>query len=191
MKHFPTVAGLYGAGLLAAALFAAGAVAAEQRPGRDVCRADVERLCKNVQPGGGRIAQCLKDNEASVSPECKEHMAKVSERMHERMQAFDQACKGDVEQYCKDVQRGHGRVVRCLRDNEAKLSGSCKEQLAQMDQQRRQMHERMHGVAEACKDDAQQYCKDVRPGGGRVARCLEDNEAKLSDACKAALKPKS
>jgi hypothetical protein len=189
MKPSLTVAGLCAAGSLAAALFAVAAVAAEQRPGRDVCRADVERLCKDVQPGGGRIAQCLKDNEASVSPACKEHLAKVSERMHERMQAFDQACKGDVDQYCKDVQPGHGRMVRCLRDNEAQLSGSCKEQLAQMDQQRRKMHERMHGVAEACKGDAQQYCKDVRPGGGRVARCLKDNEAKLSSACKAALKP--
>jgi hypothetical protein len=190
MKHFLTVAGLCAAGLLAAGLFAPGAVAAEQRPGRDVCRADVERLCKNVQPGGGRIAQCLKDNEASVSPECKEHMAKVSEHMHQRMQAFDQACKGDVEQYCKQVQPGQGRMVRCLRDNEAKLSASCKEQLAQMDEQRRRMHERMHGVAEACKGDAQQYCKDVHPGGGRVTRCLKDNEAKLSEGCKAALKPK-
>jgi hypothetical protein len=185
MKHFLTVAGLCAAGLTAAALFAPGAVAAEQRPGRDVCRADVERLCKDVQPGGGRVAQCLKDNEASVSPACKERMAKVSERM----QAFNQACKGDVEQYCKNVQPGQGRMMRCLHDNQAKLSASCKEQLAQIDEQRRQMHERMHGVAEACKGDAQQYCKDVHPGGGRVARCLKDNEAKLSSACKAALKP--
>jgi Golgi apparatus protein 1 len=184
MKHFVTVA------VCAAGLFGATAVAAQQQPGRDACRADVERLCKNVQPGGGRVAQCLKDNEASVSAECKEHMAKMREHMHQRMKAFDEACKGDVEQYCKDVQPGQGRMVRCLRDNEAKLSASCKEQLSQMDEQRRRMHERMHGVAEACKGDAQQYCKDVRPGGGRVTRCLQDNEAKLSEGCKAALKPK-
>jgi len=189
MKHLSTVAGLCAAGSLAAALLASGAVAAEQRAGRDVCRADVERVCKNVQPGGGRIAQCLKDNEASVSPACKEHMAKVSEHMHQRMQAFEQACEGDVEQHCKDVQPGQGRMVRCLRNNESKLSASCKEELAQMDEQRRRMQERMHGVAEACKGDAQQYCKDVRPGGGRVARCLKDNEAKLSAGCKAALQP--
>jgi Golgi apparatus protein 1 len=184
MKHLVTVAAVY-----AASLFAAADVAAQQQPGRDACRADVERLCKDVQPGGSRIAQCLKDNEASVSAECKEHMAKMRERVHERMKAFDEACKGDVEQYCKDVQLGQGRMVRCLRDNEAKLSASCKEQMAKMDEWRRQMHDRMHGVAEACKGDAQQYCKDVRPGGGRLMRCLKDNEGKLSDACKAALQP--
>ena len=189
MKHPFTVAAVCAASLFATAAFAPPAVAAKQHSGRDVCRADVERLCKGVQPGGGRIAQCLKDNEASVSAECKQHMAKMREHMQQRAQAFDQACKGDVDQYCKNVQRGQGRVVHCLRDNEAKLSPSCKGELAKMDEQRRQAHERMRGVAEACKGDAQQYCKDVSPGGGRVARCLKEHEAQLSSTCKSALKP--
>lgn len=103
-------------------LLPAGPVQAQAQVGRGACRADVEKLCKDVKPGEGAIAKCLKQNEASVSPGCKEAMAQA----HEKMQAFMEACGSDAQQYCKDVKRGHGRVLRCLKDNEAKLSEGCR-----------------------------------------------------------------
>ena len=39
---------------------------------RQACRDDVKQLCAGVQPGGGRIKQCLKDNAAKVSDGCKQ-----------------------------------------------------------------------------------------------------------------------
>jgi hypothetical protein len=45
---------------------------------------------------------------------------------HAKMQALTEACASDAQQYCKDVKRGHGRVLRCLKDNEAKLSEGCR-----------------------------------------------------------------
>jgi len=39
---------------------------------RQACRDDVKQLCSGVQPGGGRIKQCLKDNAAKVSDGCKQ-----------------------------------------------------------------------------------------------------------------------
>ena len=36
----------------------------------DQCRTDIESNCANVQPGDGRIAQCLKDHEESLSQPC-------------------------------------------------------------------------------------------------------------------------
>lgn len=36
----------------------------------DQCRTDIESKCASVQPGQGRIAQCLKDNEESLSQPC-------------------------------------------------------------------------------------------------------------------------
>ncbi|MFC0242110.1 cysteine rich repeat-containing protein [Rhodopseudomonas telluris] len=37
---------------------------------------------------------------------------------------------------------------------------------------------------EACKPDYQKFCSTVTPGGGRIKKCLADNFASLSDACK-------
>jgi len=178
------------AALCSAALFATTAVAVEQQMHSDACRSDVERLCKNVQMGEGRVAKCLKDNEAGVSAACKDHMTQLRERAQDRMKAFEQACKGDLDQYCKNVPHGQGKVVACLREHEAALAGSCKEQLSKIDERHKQMHAHMQGIGEACKGDVGQFCQGVQPGGGRLAQCLKTNQAKLSEPCKSALSTK-
>ena len=44
----------------------------EQAAGEDfaACKQDYERFCKGVQPGGGRIMQCMVDNRTRVSAPC-------------------------------------------------------------------------------------------------------------------------
>jgi hypothetical protein len=39
----------------------------------------------------------------------------------------------------------------------------------------------------ACMSDFKAHCAGVTPGGGRVAKCLNDNLAKLTPDCRAAL----
>ena len=55
---------------------ATGAVAQQQRQADpavvSACTGDAQRLCGNVQPGGGRIAQCLRSHWGQVSPGCSE-----------------------------------------------------------------------------------------------------------------------
>jgi hypothetical protein len=36
------------------------------------CTADVQKLCANVQPGGGRILACLRDHKDTLSDQCKQ-----------------------------------------------------------------------------------------------------------------------
>jgi hypothetical protein len=52
--------------------------------GKDACRADVEKLCKGIRPGEGRIRACLKSNEDRLSQECKNQIAKAKERRQHR-----------------------------------------------------------------------------------------------------------
>ena len=37
---------------------------------REECRADAEKFCKGIAPGGGRILSCLKSREAELQPAC-------------------------------------------------------------------------------------------------------------------------
>lgn len=47
---------------------------------RSACGPDVRSLCGGVQPGGGRIAQCLARNAASLSPACRSVLAQFAAR---------------------------------------------------------------------------------------------------------------
>jgi hypothetical protein len=38
---------------------------------REACRADYQRLCAGVSPGGGRVRACLERNAPSLSPACR------------------------------------------------------------------------------------------------------------------------
>ena len=49
--------------------------------GRGACRADVQRLCGDLAPGGGRIVRCLAERQSEISDACR---AAVTERRAER-----------------------------------------------------------------------------------------------------------
>lgn len=42
------------------------------------------------------------------------------------------ACKQDVQTYCSDVQRGGGRIVKCLKEHEKDLSSQCSQALGKL-----------------------------------------------------------
>ncbi|MGL5005717.1 MAG: cysteine rich repeat-containing protein [Casimicrobium sp.] len=39
------------------------------------------------------------------------------------------ACADDVKTLCAGVERGDGRIAKCLKENESKVSAACKEKL--------------------------------------------------------------
>lgn len=60
------------------------AYAADQTPSdsqtRGACKDDIQKLCHDIKPGGGRIAACLKDNSDKLSDNCKAQIAKARAR---------------------------------------------------------------------------------------------------------------
>ena len=61
----------------------AGAAVAQDRPQahsaaggpRIACKADVDKLCAGVQPGGGRVRDCMKAHRDQLSDACKTAIA--------------------------------------------------------------------------------------------------------------------
>ncbi len=86
-------------------------------------------------------------------------------------------CAQDVAQFCRGVERGGGRIAKCLNQHAEQLSPVCRERLDAA----KELHKEL---VEACKGDIEKQCKDVQPGGGRIAKCLNQHEPDLTPKCR-------
>jgi hypothetical protein len=165
--------------LVLASALAAPPLAAQTASGSEglgkPCAEDIAKLCPGVKPGA-RIAQCLQEKSEQVSPACKARMDQAKE--------IGQACLSDAEKFCGEIPPGAGRVAVCIQQHEGELSQTCRAYL----QKARARFKEVHA---ACRDDARKFCTNVPPGKGRVAVCLHEHEADLSDSCKAQLVQKA
>jgi len=66
---------------LAALVSAAPSALAQQAAAMKYCKADFERLCPGVQPGGGRIIGCLKAHKEEVSIGCGKALQAMKAKM--------------------------------------------------------------------------------------------------------------
>jgi|MudIll2142460700_1097286.scaffolds.fasta_scaffold59494_3 hypothetical protein len=89
------------------------------------CAEEIAKFCKDVKPGGGRILGCLNEHEKELSASCREKLGESKKRLMEAQQA----CTGDMEKFCKDVQPGGGRILKCLRDHAQELSPACSQEI--------------------------------------------------------------
>lgn len=92
-----------------------------QAPAAD-CRAEVAKFCAQVEPGQGRVAQCLKESQWQLSAACQAHADVVAKRMKETLQA----CRDEALQYCSSAEVNSGRIGQCLKRNNPRLSLECK-----------------------------------------------------------------
>jgi hypothetical protein len=92
-------------------------------------------------------------------------------------------CADDVAKYCKDVQPGGGRIVRCLKQHEQELSPACRQHAAEVKKKGQEFRA-------ACEDDVFRLCGDVKAGGGRILHCLKQHEQELTPDCKAKMQQK-
>lgn len=99
------------------------AKAALQEFGR-ACRADVSQFCPRVEPGGGRLLDCLASHQPELSIPCQAQMTRISEaRM--KVALVTRSCRADVERLCRDVPPQAGPLLQCLEANASRLSGDC------------------------------------------------------------------
>jgi hypothetical protein len=104
--------------MLFLSLVSGNSVFAESGP----CADDVAKFCKDVQPGGGAIAKCLKEHANELSPACKENLVEMKKKIND----FSEACKSDLSKFCNKVKPGGGRMLQCLKEHENELSPECK-----------------------------------------------------------------
>lgn len=87
------------------------------------CVEDIEKFCKDVKPCEGHIVGCLKDHEGDLSAECRRKV----EELNKKIEDLRGHCAGDIENFCKGIKPGGGRVAKCLREHNKELSEQCRE----------------------------------------------------------------
>jgi hypothetical protein len=98
-----------------------------------------------------------------------------------RARAVD-PCGDDVKAFCSDVKPGGGRVNKCLVVHQSQASPACQ---AKLETQAKRAKELIAEFSDACSSDTQRLCANVRPGGGRMLKCLTRNDYTLSPRCAA------
>ena len=106
-----------GLGALALVLAFALAFAPPAWAARDAtmqaCRADYGKLCAGIQPGGGRVAECLQGHAAELTPACKAAMDQLGN------------CGQEVKRICGDAS-GTGAVRACMKAHADEFSAHCR-----------------------------------------------------------------
>ena len=165
---------------------------------RVVCDGDLQRFCSGVQPGGGRLIECLSAHTAELSDACANVVA--SARTGGRLRA---ACGDDLRRLCAGVQPGGGRLVQCLSVHKLEVSAACKNVIAAVRVRESSPDLKAQGLAAhpvapvtgttspatmgsiiraSCGPDAQRLCPGARKEAD-VLKCLDSQRMELSAEC--------
>lgn len=96
----------------------------------DGCKKEIETYCKNVTPGEGRVLACLYAHEDKLSGRCDYALYDAAAQLERAINALTYVaneCGDDLDKFCADIAPGEGRLAECLKKNEAKVSGRCKQ----------------------------------------------------------------
>jgi hypothetical protein len=88
------------------------------------CGQELQRFCNGVQPGEGRLVQCLSSHRSELSSECISRLT-VRPGRGVRMD-----CGQDLQRFCNGVQPGEGRLIQCLSSHRSELSSACTARVA-------------------------------------------------------------
>jgi hypothetical protein len=111
----------FGAGLLLT-----GACGANAQEGFGIfdterdCTSDVQSLCANVKPGGGRVLACLQSHVGELSVGCSTILSKAIWVARE--------CAGDIRQFCPGAT--FGNIGACMQPHLGQTSATCQSALA-------------------------------------------------------------
>jgi hypothetical protein len=94
------------------------------------CKADLQKYCKDVEPGDGRLLACLYAHSDKISARCEYAVYDAASQLERALTALTYVaneCRDDLKANCSDIKPGEGRLLNCLKKNDAKVSSRCKQ----------------------------------------------------------------
>ncbi|CAK1603409.1 unnamed protein product [Parnassius mnemosyne] len=109
-----------------------------------LCKAEIQTICAeskdSLTNSDGQVEECLKNalmEHKIVSAECAQEVAQIIEETEVDIEAdplLERACALDLLKYCKELEHGAGRRLKCLKiilnDSNRKLETECEKQLS-------------------------------------------------------------
>lgn len=86
------------------------------------CYKEVQKICAGVEPGEGRLTDCVTRNQSQFSVTCRPEVHAVIEQRGR----FTTQCKTHAAALCPGVKAGTGRLYACLRFQEDQLGATCR-----------------------------------------------------------------
>ena len=96
------------------------------------CKVELEKYCKDVTPGEGRVLACLYAYGDKLSPKCEYALYDAATQLERAVAALSYVaneCDADLDKYCSAVAPGEGRLLNCLEKKSKQLTKRCKEAL--------------------------------------------------------------
>ncbi len=106
-----------GMGLLLSTVCGASLSFAKDEP----CRVEMDKFCKDVPAGEGRVLKCLQAHSAELSDACRAYVNTAAQYV---------VCLDDIMRLCPKTQPGGARGMKCLRTHQGQLSDECKRELS-------------------------------------------------------------
>ncbi len=91
------------------------------------CGADIDKYCKKTNLGGGRVQQCLSENQG-VSATCKKTIVDLKVQLQKRAAArvaVMRVCEKDILRLCNGIERGDGNLLECFFKVRRNTSAPC------------------------------------------------------------------
>ncbi len=177
------------------------------------CAADVDKLCAGVEAGGGRLARCLHGHQDELQLECKQALERGGWKLRAAAAtAAATAAAPAAEAPPPPAARPERPAPSAAPPGKspppgppppppphgpsappAPHEGEAGPGPGHMDKgpggpgggpAHARMEAQMSDMRAACGTDVEKFCKGVKPGMGRIARCLGEHAAELAPACK-------
>ncbi|UPQ97486.1 putative Golgi apparatus protein [Chloropicon primus] len=172
------------------------------------CLPDKKKFCKEIELGNARTQACLESqmNEPGFSQACRKELLYLQEQRTTQWQWDTQlknGCKKEIPELCgysddemfygdedndvneDEISLDDSTVVNCLVDYRDEITNEeCKAQVEKKIVGGSKNIRLNRRAFEACFDDQNKYCRDVKPGEGLVYECLRKSGGNLAEECK-------
>ena len=92
------------------------------------CGEDIKQHCDGLGKNARKIFMCLSAYEDQLTPQCKQGILEATLAISTGAAALEysiRACEADADKHCLEVPPGEGRLLRCIKANQSRVSTQC------------------------------------------------------------------